>query len=458
MEKHYGMSGWQQFLQNRRNILCEVDRLLELTTERPLQTAHGEAGEAKVREWLSEFLPKKYGVTSGYIIPNNYNDEGTQYHFDVIVYDVLESPILWVEGNVDHSNQGRSMAIPAEHVRAVYEVKARITLKSAREAITKLKQLNVFKGQLGDNFNSAIIFIDLVEKDVKRQSILSALCESSEVHGFWGGTILRCSLDDTATALIDFFNVSDNSSTENNKTPLMKPIDEVKMVMLESGDLQMRGAGVAVLTSNGVDTWHVTKQYMKMHYNSNLGVSLAWSRGGFADFSIKILGKLAGRNPNGDENEKEYVFGRVFDYIEKEEAKKQAKSKNMPFLVVGLEKIDNTDNYFVIKKGEKSDQFTLKFAVTNSGDVDAKVSTDKFKTTVVIPPSKTGVASENINIGPSNESVEGYNELIEKYNNNVTPLEFTKRFVYRTIKEKTKFYCVTVKFKVFTNEYTMEIL
>ena len=43
-------------------------------------------------------------------------------HFDVIIYDELDAPVLWIEDTPDASPQGRSLAIPVEHVRGVLEV------------------------------------------------------------------------------------------------------------------------------------------------------------------------------------------------------------------------------------------------------------------------------------------------------------------------------------------------
>jgi hypothetical protein len=460
MEKRYGMAGWKQFLQNRRDILCEVDKLLEQTSSRPIKTAHGEAGEAKIREWLSEFLPKKYAVTSGYIIPSVYDDQGTQYHFDVIVYDALESPILWVEGNKDQSTQGKSKAIPAKFVKAVYEVKARITLKSTRDAIEKLRQLKAFEDHLGANFNCAAIFIDLNEQDINRQSIISTLLKGADIRGFWGGAILRCTVDDSATALIQVFNQDNNNDEfKNDKTPLMRPIDDVKVISLEDGNIQLRGGGGAVFTSNGVDTWYVTKQYTKNYFDSNLGVSLTWSRSGFADFSIRILSTLDGVDSRTINNENKLTFGRVFDSLEREEAERQSDSKSneLPYLEIELAKVKGTDNYFVIEKKGVDGVFNLSFSVKNTGNVDAEVSADRYKTSATLIPSKAGIVSEGITLQGKKTTPSELTKTITDFMSDKTPLKFTKRFVYRASTENAKFYCVTVRFEVFATRYSMEI-
>lgn len=46
LEKCYGQRGWREFHRNRKNILAEFDKLLEQTSNRPVQAAHGPAVEA----------------------------------------------------------------------------------------------------------------------------------------------------------------------------------------------------------------------------------------------------------------------------------------------------------------------------------------------------------------------------------------------------------------------------
>ena len=118
------MFGWKEFHRNRKDILDEFDRAKEYNSSRPVKTEHGLAGEAALRTWLSAYLPGRFGVTSGYVIPDVVVASYELYHFDVIIYDAMASPVLWIDGNRDSSDQGKKRAIPAKHVRSVFEVKA----------------------------------------------------------------------------------------------------------------------------------------------------------------------------------------------------------------------------------------------------------------------------------------------------------------------------------------------
>lgn len=85
---------WQQFLTAREKLLAEYDRALVHAQGQPVKTHHGVVGEAAVRDWLEQFLPGRYGVTSGFIKSQNPRAAMTS-HFDVIIYDQIEAPILW---------------------------------------------------------------------------------------------------------------------------------------------------------------------------------------------------------------------------------------------------------------------------------------------------------------------------------------------------------------------------
>lgn len=184
----YGLIGWKEFHNTRTDILDEFHRAKGYNVSRPVKVAHGIAGEAALRKWLSGYLPEKYGVTSGYIIPDVMAIEYKLYHFDVIIYDAANSPILWIDGDYDRSEQGKKRAIPAKHVHAVLEAKASLTSRTAGDAIAKLNQLNEVAAHLPRNFSCGIFFFDLDPALADNQNILPHLIPSSPISGYWGRT------------------------------------------------------------------------------------------------------------------------------------------------------------------------------------------------------------------------------------------------------------------------------
>ena len=136
-----GHQGWQQLLNWKRELLSAYDRGLHYTRGHEVETYHGIVAEAHFRNWLSEFLPKKFGVTAGYIISQCAPAEEKTPAVDVIIYDQMESPLLWAEGHPDVSPSGKMRAFPAEYVRAVIEVKAAINTTSAKKAVEHLFDL-----------------------------------------------------------------------------------------------------------------------------------------------------------------------------------------------------------------------------------------------------------------------------------------------------------------------------
>jgi hypothetical protein len=115
LQVEFPAQGWKQFLASRKEMLDAYDRAREKSKSHEVETFHGKVAEAELRKWLSSFLPKKYGVNSGYIVSLGLKSTAKTPHFDVIIYDQLESPVLWIEDFPDVSPQGRALAIPAEH-------------------------------------------------------------------------------------------------------------------------------------------------------------------------------------------------------------------------------------------------------------------------------------------------------------------------------------------------------
>jgi hypothetical protein len=130
-----GVQGRKQFLTAKKEMLDEYDAARNKARAHEAETFHGKVAEAVFRRWLAEFLPKRYAVTSGFIVSQGRSELMKFPHFDVIIYDQLESPVLWIEGSPDSSQQGMSRAIPVEHVCAVLEIKSAFHAAAVESAL-----------------------------------------------------------------------------------------------------------------------------------------------------------------------------------------------------------------------------------------------------------------------------------------------------------------------------------
>lgn len=140
-QKFIGRSAWEQITGQKKELLDEFDAGKRKAKGHEVQTYHGRVAESVFRNWLIEFLPKRFGVTSGYVASQGQRGETKFPHFDVIIYDQLDAPILWVEGHPDVSESGKSRAIPAEYVRAILEVKSTYNSTESKDAIEHLRDL-----------------------------------------------------------------------------------------------------------------------------------------------------------------------------------------------------------------------------------------------------------------------------------------------------------------------------
>ncbi len=139
--KHVGVDS---FFAEKAKLLDSYNRAKDQNAEEPVQVDHGVVAESLVRRWLRAFLPKRFGVTKGYIITPSLGYEGALEEWDVIIYDALESPILYTKGDPESELK---QAIPVEHVRGVIEVKATLTPENAKKSTSKLLKLRQFIDQ-----------------------------------------------------------------------------------------------------------------------------------------------------------------------------------------------------------------------------------------------------------------------------------------------------------------------
>ncbi|MDF2953058.1 MAG: hypothetical protein OD816_000303 [Thermodesulfobacterium sp.] len=197
-----GTQGWKQFLAAKQEMLYQYDLAKIYTEAHSVKVAHGKVAEAIFRKWLSEFLPKRFGVTSGRIISPAFKDDKKAPHYDVIIYDQLCSPVLWIEEIPDFSAQGKIRALPVEYVYAVIEVKANLTPKTASDAVKKLEELQPllqkvdkleerYKKYFPPNFCSAIVFFELKKDFEFNPKIFNNLIPEKLPRGYIGGLILK---------------------------------------------------------------------------------------------------------------------------------------------------------------------------------------------------------------------------------------------------------------------------
>ncbi|QPH38641.1 DUF6602 domain-containing protein [Pedobacter endophyticus] len=223
--------GWKQFLAARTRMLAAYDLAKDLENNKLVKTRHGRVAEAEFRKWLSEFLPKRYAVASGYIISPGISSKEHMVHYDVIIYDQLESPVLWVEENPDASLQGKSLAIPVEYVHAVFEVKSSFNSQSAKDAVEQLSKLKPLLARLDPqhsrgelylpaNFFCATVFFELRKEHEKDFAAMDKLVEATMLRGFHGGIILRAdTLDKYYSGKIKFRN-EDVDTSANTRSSL----------------------------------------------------------------------------------------------------------------------------------------------------------------------------------------------------------------------------------------------
>lgn len=229
--------------------------------------------EAQFRVWLNSFLPKRYSVTSGYIVSPGLKSTDITPHYDVIIFDQLESPILWVEDNPDHSSQGSSLAIPVEHVKGVLEVKSIFSSKSVGEAMEHLKDLlplmggldepsDRYKLHLGPSFCCGLIFFDLKSDSQFSKAALKKINLGRELRGFFGGIVLR---GEGHTKPL-----TGTLSLLQSKTPIEGTIRQNKQSLLNMG----------------------MSQSVQIAENLHLSSMISWSESEFSRFAFDLLAMI----------------------------------------------------------------------------------------------------------------------------------------------------------------------
>jgi hypothetical protein len=123
-------------------------------------------------------------------------------HFDVIIYDHLDAPVLWVKESPDSSESGRSRAIPVEYIRAVLEVKSTLNQRTAKEALDHLSQLDsLLAAQDAENaryprflqvgFFRAAVFFEVRNSDKEDRAALQAFLRTLGQRAYFDSLVLR---------------------------------------------------------------------------------------------------------------------------------------------------------------------------------------------------------------------------------------------------------------------------
>jgi hypothetical protein len=202
LQIQFPSQGWKQISSARKEILDAYDSARDKAKAHEVETFHGRVLEGALRKWLAAFLPKRYGVTPGYVVSLGIPSSVKAPHFDVIVYDQLDSPVLWTEEDPDGSAQGHSRAIPVEYVCAVLEVKSNFSSTNAKAAVEHLRDLlpvmsgldkpdERYRLHLPSRFLCAVVFGELRQEALHSEAALTAMIEGASLRGFLGGLVLR---------------------------------------------------------------------------------------------------------------------------------------------------------------------------------------------------------------------------------------------------------------------------
>jgi hypothetical protein len=270
-----GVQGRKQFLTAKREMLNAYDEAREKARAHKTETFHGRVAEAEFRKWLSEFLPKRYGVTSGYIVSQGQSELQTLPHFDVIVYDQLESPVLWLEDSADTSSDGASRAVPCEYVCGVLEVKSAFSSQTVKHALDHLGELDPLLAAndtpieryprfLPDKFFRAVVFFELRDADRRGMGALKEFLRTVNTRGYFRSLILR-----------GFGLPGDDAGI-------------IEVLRNANSPPQPFGWGNDLLTPSGVISEN------EMMFGTYFGTNLMFSSNGFQKFAFDLVALLKG--------------------------------------------------------------------------------------------------------------------------------------------------------------------
>ncbi len=129
----------------------------------PHSALKGAEAEWIVRRFLSDHLPKRFDIGSGFILDPK---DSLSKQMDVVVYDALNCPVFRVSDSAS--------IYPSDNVAAAIEVKSRLTKKELEDSAKKIrsaKRLAKSKGpkvqEIGENSSWATVDISQSQFDVQ---------------------------------------------------------------------------------------------------------------------------------------------------------------------------------------------------------------------------------------------------------------------------------------------------
>jgi hypothetical protein len=285
-KKGFTLGGWPQFTTQKSKMVDDFRRARDMSVYRPTDTDKGKHAEALFREWLEKFLPAKYGVTSGYIISQGDSFlskdalKGGLRHYDIIIYNRLDAPVLWTEIHPEYTTSGQIRAIPAEYVHGVLEVKSTLNARNISDAFKKLNELaplleiedanEPYKQYIPAHFYMGMVFFDLPEKEQGRLQLLNKLLPTNFLRGFLGGIIL-----------------SAEEANQRNTGRFTYPVGSSPLSLL-------KGKGRTLVSKGGI--WSDSKERTP---NEHIVCMLDWSESNFALFAFELITVMNGTYRSG---------------------------------------------------------------------------------------------------------------------------------------------------------------
>lgn len=128
----------------REEIFEQASLLMEADFERLRKTythagSKGTEFEKIVESFLASKLPKRFSITSGFILDNKDQLSSQQ---DIIIYDAYNTPL--------YSYDSENAVVPNDNVATVVEVKATLTTDNLRECFQKTEKIKSLSKTLHD--------------------------------------------------------------------------------------------------------------------------------------------------------------------------------------------------------------------------------------------------------------------------------------------------------------------